>query len=58
MVVVLSRFGFAASSTVPAPMVALPVLVSDAEVWMAPAAARPDGSVSATPMVAAACAVG
>ena len=39
-------------------MVALPVLVSAADVWMAPAAARPEGSVIATPMVEAACAVG
>ena len=52
MVVVVSRFGFVASSTVPALMVALPALVSAAEVWMAPAAARPEGSVSATLMVA------
>ena len=40
MVVVVSRFGFAASSTVPAAIVALPVLVSEAEVATAPAAAN------------------
>src|SRR5580698_8827817 len=58
MVVVLRRFGFAALTTVPAPIVAVPVLVSAAEVAMAPAAAIADGSVSATLKVPAAWAVG
>ena len=58
MVVLASRFGFAALTTVPALMAPLPALVSAAEVGMAPAAAIPEGSLSATPMVEAACAVG
>src|SRR5271168_787030 len=58
MVVVLSKFGFVGSSTVPLAIVALPALLSEADVAIAPAAAIFDGSVSATLKVAAACAVG
>src|SRR5271170_4926688 len=58
MVVVASRFGFAALITVPPLIVAFPELVSAADVWMAPAAAMSEGLVSATLRVPAACAVG
>ena len=39
MVAVLSKFGFAAFTTVPVLIAALPVLPAPADVWMAPAAA-------------------
>ena len=44
--------------TLPALIVALPVLAIDAPVWIAPAAAICDGPVSATLKEPAACTVG
>src|SRR5258708_24530522 len=55
---VLSKFGFAAFSTVPLLMVALPVLPLDAEACTAPAAATLEGSVNTAFRLEAAATVG
>src|SRR5258707_762180 len=54
----MSKLGFAAFSTVPPLMVALPVLPLDAEVCTAPAAATLEGSVNTAFKLEAAATVG
>ena len=58
MVVVLSSAGLVASTTAAVPIEAAPVLLSEADVATAPAAAICDGLVRVTWMLDAAWAVG